>query len=113
MFTLYGEEAKENDCVICEHRTKSGATIFVPAMVKGKMAYAPYITQPNRYETKFKWVRKQIAIIKISRDTAIDFFKKFTMHDGKILNFDNEIKQNMTAIRVWDVPGSWDMHREI
>lgn len=115
MFTLFGQEAVEGDYVICEHHSYSmrgpGSPNFVPAIVHGKKAYAPYITRLSNGEG-FKWVRKEMAIVKIPKEVALKYFEENKI-DGKNIDFDNEIKTNIDAKRVADIPGTWIDHKEV
>lgn len=113
MFTLFGQEAVEGDYVICEYHRYStrgcGSPEFIPAVVHGEKAYAPYITSGER-----RWVRKETAIVKISKETAMEYFSRIDENAfGKDADFETEIQRNINAKKVTDIPGSWTEHRTL
>ena len=120
MFTLFGPEAVDGDYVICEHHEyssvsrKCSSPQFIPAIVRGQKAYAPYITSDS--SGGHRWVRKETAIIKISQKVALDYFKKQVgrrASSEQSINFIEEVMMNMDAKRVKDIPGSLLNHLNV
>ena len=118
MFTLFGPEAVDGDYVICEHHKSSArgcsSPDFIPAVVRGQKAYAPYITSDS--SGGYRWVRKEMAITKISQKVAFDYFKKQVgkrAPSEQSIDFTKEVMMNMDAKRVKDIPGSWINHLNV
>ena len=114
MITLFGQEAVEGDYVICEWHKSSvrgcGQPNLIPGLVHNNKVYTPYITQNK--DLKMQWIRKTVAIVKISYEDAKIHFDNCSGF-GDNADFDKEIEACMNATKVTDVPGNWTEHRRL
>jgi len=114
MFTLFGQEAVEGDYVICEwHRysyRSCGQPNFIAGIVHNNKVYTPYIIQNK--DLKMQWVRKTVAIVKISKEDAKAHFDNCSGF-GSDADFDKEIEACVNAEKVTDVPDNWTEHRRL
>ena len=112
MLTLFGQEAVEGDYVICEwHKSSArgcGQPNFIPGLVHNNKVYTPY-TIRNK-DLKIQWVRKTVAIVKISYEDAKAHFNNYS-GIGANADFDKEIEACINASKVTDVPDTWTQHR--